>query len=199
VDYTLTNLQDLLKRSRDGLKRIQQIVLDLRAFARLDESDLSQFDLNAGISSTMNIVSVRAREKDVRLELKPQTIPPVFCYPAKINQVIMNLVANAIDASPSGGTVTIQTGTCDDNVRIDVLDQGLGIKPEHRDRIFEPFFTTKPIGQGVGLGLSISYSIVQDHGGRIEVNSGDGQPTRFSVYLPVSRKPPLAPATQNGG
>ena len=107
------------------------------------------------------------------------------CYPAKINQVVLNLLANAIDACRRGaGSTVAHRGRPDGGVEIDVADNGRGIDPAIRDRIFDPFFTTKPVGQGTGLGLSISYGIVQAHGGRIEVESAPGRGTRFTVRLP---------------
>jgi two-component system, NtrC family, sensor kinase len=185
VDYTLNNLNSLLRRTRDGLNRIHQIVKDLRAFARLDESDLGEVDLNAGIESTVNIAKGHAKRKQVQIETDLGPVPAVVCYAAKINQVFMNLIVNAIDACSEGGKVTVQTRTEDHAVRIDVIDTGCGIDPAVRDKIFDPFYTTKPVGVGTGLGLSISYGIMQEHGGSISVESQPGQGSRFSVRLPV--------------
>jgi PAS domain S-box-containing protein len=187
LGYTLTNLDGLMGRSRDGLKRIQQIVKDLRDFARLDESDLHDVDLNAGIESTVNIIQGQAKKQQVSLELALEPLPMVTCYPAKVNQVVLNLIANAIDATPSGGKVMVGTHAVEDHVEITVADTGSGIDPAIRDRIFDPFFTTKPQGKGTGLGLSISYGIVQGHGGTIDFESALGQGTRFRIRLP--RKP----------
>ena len=184
LDYTLTNLPRLLDRTRDGLARIQQIVRDLRLFARLDEGDLNEVDLNEGVSSTITIVLGHARKKKVQIEKDLGRLPPLTCYGAKLNQVVMNLVMNAIDACPEGGTVTVRTVADDRGIRLDVIDTGCGIEPAIRERIFDPFFTTKPVGVGTGLGLSISYGIVQDHGGTIEVNSTPGHGARFTVKLP---------------
>ena len=100
--------------------------------------------------------------------------------------VLMNLISNAIDASKPGDVVTITTRSNGDEVQIEVADAGVGIEPTVKDRIFDPFFTTKPQGEGVGLGLSISYAIVQDHQGRIEVESTLGEGSRFIVHLPLS-------------
>ena len=185
LDYTLGNLPRLLDRTRDGLGRIQQIVKDLRVFARLDEGILNEVDLNEGVSSTLTIVQGHAKKKGVTIEKDLGTLPAMTCYGAKLNQVVMNLVMNAIDACPEGGTVTVRTLAEDDGVRLDVVDTGTGIDPEIRSRIFDPFFTTKPVGVGTGLGLSISYGIVQDHGGKIEVDSAPGQGARFTVRLPT--------------
>jgi two-component system, NtrC family, sensor kinase len=185
LDYTLANLPRLLDRTRDGLGRIQQIVKDLRVFARLDEGILNEVDLNEGVSSTITIVQGHAKKKRVQIEKDLGELPAMTCYGAKLNQVVMNLVMNAIDACPEGGTVTVRTRAEEDGVRLDVIDTGTGIDPEIRERIFDPFFTTKPVGVGTGLGLSISYGIVQDHGGKIEVESSPGKGSRFTVRLPT--------------
>jgi signal transduction histidine kinase len=188
--YTLENFDKLLVRSRDGLKRIQQIVCDLRIFARLDESDLHAVDLNDGIRSTLHMLGNRADAKQVQLAADLAPLPLVACYPAKMNQVVLNLVANAIDASPAGQTVTVRTCPAANGVEIHIIDHGCGIDPAIRDKIFDPFFTTKPQGQGTGLGLSISHGTVKAHGGRIEVDSVPGQGAHFTVHLPL--EPPGA-------
>jgi PAS domain S-box-containing protein len=183
--YTLDNLEGLFSRSREGLRRIQQIVKDLRDFARLDESDLSECDLNAGISSTLNIIQGHAKRKHVHLMTELTDMPKVTCYPAKVNQVIMNLVGNAIDASKEEGAVTVRTHATGTDAVIEVQDSGTGIPAAIREKIFDPFFTTTPQGEGTGLGLSISYGIVQDHGGSIEVESEEGKGSVFRVKLPL--------------
>jgi PAS domain S-box-containing protein len=189
VDYTLENLPNLIHRTREGLRRIQHIVSDLRVFARLDEGDLNDVDLNAGIESTMTIVLGHAKKKGIRLVSDLAPLPPVSCYAAKINQVVLNLLTNAIDACQDGGTVTVRSRSEPGGALVEVCDTGCGIDAEMRERIFDPFFTTKPVGQGTGLGLSISYAIIQDHGGTIDVDSEPGQGTRFSIHLPL--RPPL--------
>jgi signal transduction histidine kinase len=182
--YTQKNMGELLDRSREGLRRIQQIVKDLRDFARLDESDLHEVDLNSGIQSTVNIILGKAKKKRVQIEMQLDPLPMVSCYPAKVNQVVMNLVSNAIDAVPEGGHVLIKTASRDDKIYIDVCDNGPGVPKEIRGRIFDPFFTTKTIGEGTGLGLSISYGIVCDHGGTIEVTDAPAGGAVFAVVLP---------------
>ncbi len=184
IDYVMENIDGLLRRSRDGLGRIQQIVKDLRAFARLDEGEFNDADLNEGVESTVTIIRGYGRRKHVEIETDLAPLPPVYCHAAKINQVVMNLLTNAIDACPEGGLVTVRTAIDGAGVRVEVADTGAGIEPAIRDRIFDPFFTTKPIGQGTGLGLSISYGIVQTHGGSIEVDSEPGRGTRFTIRLP---------------
>jgi len=188
LPYILSNLDGLFSRSREGLKRIQQIVKDLRNFARLDEGDLHEINLNTGIESTINIVRGQASKKKVELIVDFGSLPLVTCYPARINQVVLNLLSNAVDACGEIGTVTVRTCPGPRGVEIHVLDTGCGIAPAIRDRIFDPFFTTKPPGKGTGLGLSISHGIVEDHGGTIEVDSTPGEGTHFTVTLPL--RPP---------
>jgi two-component system NtrC family sensor kinase len=188
LDYTLSNIDGILSRSREGLQRIQLIVKGLRDFARLDESDLKETDLNAGIESTINILRGEVKRKNLTLHLELSPLPEVACYPARINQVVMNLVVNAIYACAEGGQVTVRTHRKQDGVAIDVIDNGSGIDPAVMTRIFDPFFTTKPVGQGTGLGLSISHQIVEDHGGSIEVESTVGKGTHFTVHLPLQAR-----------
>jgi two-component system, NtrC family, sensor kinase len=203
LDYTLDNLPKLIDRTREGLRRIERIVKDLRLFARVDEGEWNEVDLNPGIESSVNMVLGYARKKGARMVTELGSLPPVRCRAARVHQVIVNLLMNAIDACGSDGVVTIRTGPEPDagGVRIEVVDSGCGIEPEIRERIFDPFFTTKPIGQGTGLGLSISYGIIEEHHGTIEVQSTPGQGSSFIVHLPLGtkelrdRRP--APATES--
>ena len=184
IDYTLESLQELMVRSREGVSRIRQIVRDLCDFARLDTGDLEEADVNAGIHSTLNIIAGAAKNKGVAIELELGALPRVSCYPAKINQVVMNLLSNAIDACSADGKIIIRTEALPGHVRITVSDTGTGIDPNIRERVFDPFFTTKPPGKGTGLGLSISYGIVTSHGGEIDFSSSPGKGTVFTVKLP---------------
>jgi signal transduction histidine kinase len=196
LEYTIENLDRMSDRSREGLRRIQQIVKDLRDFARLDDGDLKAVDINVGLTSTVNIIHGRAKKKDVQIvtELKP--LPLVTCYPGKVNQVVMNLLANAVDACNHGGKITVRTEVIPDagGVLIHVEDNGPGIETTVREKIFDPFFTTKPVGQGTGLGLSISYGIVKSHGGSIAVDSEPGHGAQFTVRLPLTPANVAGPA-----
>jgi len=187
LDDSLSNLPPLIERTREGLSRIERILKDLRLFAGVDEGEWSEVDLNPGIESSINIIKGYARKKGVRIVMDLGALPTIRCRAARIHQVIVNLLTNAIDAcAAETGVVTVHTQTEPEamGVRIDIQDNGCGIAEENRARIFDPFFTTKPVGQGTGLGLSIIYGIVQDHGGRIEVQSTPGQGSCFSVVLP---------------
>jgi PAS domain S-box-containing protein len=190
LDYTLENLPRLIERTREGLRRIERIVKDLRLFARVDEGDWNEVDLNPGIESSVNMIQGSARNKGVRLTTDLEPLPPVRCRAARVHQVVVNLLLNAIDACSRDDSVTVRTRSEPENqaVRIDVIDTGPGIEPKVRDRIFDPFFTTKPLGHGTGLGLSISYGIVQEHQGSIDVHSTPGAGARFTVLLPCAPK-----------
>jgi PAS domain S-box-containing protein len=194
LPYTLKNLGELLDRSKEGLNRIRQIVGDLREFSRQETVSTFQeaVDLNAAVTSTVNIIRGRANSRGVRLETDLQPLPGIICQASKINQVVLNLIANAIDACEKGGTVVVRTRpSVQAGVEVEVCDDGRGIDPAVRERIFDPFFTTKPQGQGVGLGLSISHGIVSDHGGAIAVESSAECGTRFTVRLPAQPPPTL--------
>jgi len=188
LPYMLEQLPGIMTRSRDGLKRIQQIVKDLRNFARLDEADLTAADLNEGIRFTLLIVKSKANERGITLRSELEEIPTVYCHPAKVNQVVLNLVSNAIDAcNDHEGEVIVRTKPSKEGGAIvEVLDNGHGIDGAILGKIFDPFFTTKRVGQGTGLGLSISYGIMKAHGGQIDVESQVGQGTRFVVSLPAT-------------
>jgi len=186
LDYTLDNLPRLIDRTREGLRRIERIVKDLRLFARVDEGEWNEVDLNPGIESSVNMVLGYARKKGARLVMELESLPLIRCRAARVHQVIVNLLMNAIDACEADGVVTVRTRAEPETggVRIEVIDTGCGIDPQIRERIFDPFFTTKPIGQGTGLGLSISYGIVEEHHGTIDVQSTPGQGASFIVHLP---------------
>jgi signal transduction histidine kinase len=127
-----------------------------------------------------------ARKKGVRLSAELEPLPLLRCRGARVHQVVVNLLMNAIDACGPDGTVTVRTRAEPDGqgVRIEVADTGCGMEPSVRDHIFEPFFTTKAIGEGTGLGLSISYGIVQEHRGTIDVQSTPNQGSCFTIRLP---------------
>ncbi|WP_296446216.1 ATP-binding protein [Rhodoferax sp. UBA5149] len=193
VEFMREDVASLLAESLDGLKRVTRIVQDLKDFSHVDESERQWADLEAGLESTLRVVSNELKYKaDVVKEFGG--IPPIECFSFQLNQVFMNLLVNASHALEGHGTITIRTGHDDAQVWIEVQDTGRGIKPENLTRIFEPFFTTKPVGQGTGLGLSLSYGIVQKHDGHIEVKSELGQGTTFKVILPkkagAAIKPP---------
>jgi signal transduction histidine kinase len=186
LPFVQENLDALLDRSREGLKRIQRIVESLRDFARLDEAEYKEVDLNTGITATVNILYALAARRHVALETELGPLPKLFCYPAKINLVVQNLVLNAIDACSPGCKVVVRTRVDGDQIEVEVVDDGCGIERAIQSRVFDPFFTTKPIGEGTGLGLSMSYGIIKDHGGTIDFESEPGRGTRFSFRIPLA-------------
>ena len=184
LDFLSEDLPDLLRETRDGLDRVTKIVRDLKDFSRVDTSDdWEPADLVAGLESTLNIVQNEVKYKAI-VERQLVALPRVLCRPSEINQVFMNLLVNAAQAIPERGVIRLSSGFDDEHAWVEVADTGKGMTAEVRNRIFEPFFTTKPVGQGTGLGLSLSYSIVQKHHGRIDVSSEPGRGTSFRVTLP---------------
>jgi signal transduction histidine kinase len=189
LDYVRQNLPRQFETSLKGLERVRDIVRNLRDFARLDEAEFKEVDVNAALQTTGEILRHEFKLKSVRLETDFQELASILGHPVKINQVFLNLILNAIQACAPGGTIVVRTRPDgDQGVLVEVADNGCGIRPEHLPHIFEPFFTTKPVGQGTGLGLSVSYGIVRDHGGTIDVESQAGQGSTFRVRLP--RLPP---------
>jgi len=183
------DIGDLVRESMDGLKRVRDIVQALKDFSHVGETDWQVASLHAGLDSTLNIVANELKYK-ARIEKHYGELPQILCLASQLNQVFMNLLVNAGQAISSDGVISIRTGHAGDWVWVEIGDTGAGIAPEHLNRIFEPFFTTKAVGSGTGLGLSLSYGIVNKHGGRIEVASEVGRGTRFTVHLPL--QPPGA-------
>jgi len=188
LDFLKEDIPVMMRESKQGIARVRQIVQDLKDFSRVDSTqDWQWANLHQGIDSTLNVV---AAEVKYRADVVKQygTLPEIECLPSQLNQVVMNLVVNAAHAmGEQRGCITIRTGSHDEQVWLEVADTGAGMPPETVKRIFEPFFTTKPVGQGTGLGLSLSYGIVQKHQGRIDVHSVVGQGTTFRVTLPQRR------------
>ncbi len=193
LDYLKEDVPALMNESLEGLTRVRKIVQDLKDFSRVDaRREWEWTDLRRGLDSTLNIVNNEIKYKaDVVREYGD--LPDVQCLASEINQVFMNLLVNAAHAiDKSRGTITIRCGHDDGpdggTVWVQIEDDGCGIAPENLQRIFDPFFTTKPVGHGTGLGLSLSYGIVQKHGGRMTVDSQVGAGTRFNLVLPVRRR-----------
>jgi signal transduction histidine kinase len=185
LGYLKDDIADLVSESMDGLKRVKDIVQALKDFSHVGLSDWQFADVHAGLDTTLNIVANEIKYK-ATVEKAYGKLPEIKCLASQLNQVFMNLLVNAAQAIQSRGVITIATGTQEGWVWVRISDNGCGIAPENLKRVFEPFFTTKPVGSGTGLGLSLSYSIVNKHGGRIEVASKPGVGTVFTVRLPVT-------------
>ncbi len=184
IEFVSQDIGNLVNESIEGACRVKQIVVDLKDFARIDESCIKEADLNQCIRSTINIVRNELKYvADLNLQLGE--LPPVYCNVQQINQVITNLLVNAVQAIDKHGLITVTTAFKDNNVILSVSDTGKGIQPEILKQIFDPFFTTKPVGKGTGLGLTITYDIVKKHHGEISVESVPGKGTTFTLSLPV--------------
>ncbi|HEY0170368.1 MAG TPA: ATP-binding protein [Pyrinomonadaceae bacterium] len=190
VDYenTISDLHSMIVDCREGAERIRDIVQNLRTFSRLDEAEFKKVDIHDGLESTLRLLSRFFSSGDVTLRREYGRLPPVDCYAGQLNQVWMNLLANAAHAVKCGGVVSVSTESRSDSVTVRVRDTGCGIAPENLSRIFDPFFTTKPVGEGTGLGLSVTYGIIERHGGTIEVESRLGEGTVFTVTIPVDAR-----------
>lgn len=184
-DYMIQDLHDLTSESLEGVSRVKQIVQDLKDFSHVDEAEWQSVNIHKGIDSTLNVVNNEIKYKaDVIKDYS--VLPDIECIPSQLNQVFLNLLVNAAHSIGSDrGKITIRTRQDEDRVIIEIEDTGRGIDPDHINKIFDPFFTTKPVGQGTGLGLSLSYGIIEKHNGHIHVDSQIGKGTKFSIHLPV--------------
>lgn len=180
----VNTLDELIASCKRGTERVKRIVMDLGTFVRADDVTPVAVDLHEGIETTLNLLAKEYRER-ITVHREYGSLPQVECHPGQINQVFMNLLLNAVQAIPEAGDVWIRTASLGDKVIIVVKDNGCGIPEANLAKIFDPFFTTKKVGQGMGLGLSLSYGIIQKHGGTMRAFSHDGQGTEFTIELPV--------------
>jgi signal transduction histidine kinase/PAS domain-containing protein len=207
LPFLQQDLNKILGSMKIGTDRICQIVLSLRNFSQMDEADYKEVELHEGIDSTLMILQHRLKVSSERPAIEViqdyTKLPLVQCYPGQLNQVLMNILSNAIDAledtevtrtvqdiKDNPSQITIRTGMVDRHwVEITIADNGPGIPEKVRERIFDPFFTTKPIGKGTGMGLSISYQIiVEKHGGKLECVSNPNQGTEFVIQIPIQQQ-----------
>lgn len=184
IEETTRDLLSAVAESQEGVNRVREIVLTLRDFSHIDSTGWQWTNLHTGLESTLKIAANELKYKATVVRHYGD-IPDVLCLPSQINQVFLNLLLNACHAIEGQGTITIRTGAEDDAVWIEIADTGRGMSEATLSRIFEPFFTTKAVGQGTGLGLSLSYSIIQKHNGRITIDSQVGGGSRFRIELPV--------------
>ena len=185
-DHTLADLPSIICDCREGAVRIRDVVDNLRVFSRLDEAEFKKVDIHEGLDSTIRLLSRYYGPGSVTLRRDYAVLPLVDCYAGQLNQVWMNLLVNAAQAVGDAGEVRVTTAREGDRVTVTIGDTGCGINPDHINKIFDPFFTTKAVGEGTGLGLSVSYGIVERHGGTIRVESRVGQGTAFTVSIPIS-------------
>jgi hemerythrin-like metal-binding protein/PAS domain S-box-containing protein len=182
------DMPQLISESMQGVDRARKIVQDLKNFTRIEQQDTSPFDLEAGLELTLDML-----HKDIGMDIDVikefAGLEPVVCVGAEMNQVFMYLLTNAIQAIDGQGSITLRTGREGvDWLWVEVQDNGRGIPQQDQGRLFDPFFTTRPVGQGTGMGLALAYSIVDQHGGKIDVESQPGSGSRFRVWLPLTKE-----------
>ena len=184
--------QDYLNLVRSGLERIGKIVKQLLRFSRqtAEESERSELDLNALLKEVMALSLFHNLDQHVEVALRFGDLPPVLGTPDLLNQLFLNLVLNALQAMPSGGSIVLTTWADGDHVLVSLEDTGDGIPEENLDSIFEPFFTTKEVGVGTGLGLSVALGIVEAHGGEIRAENLLRGGARFTVSIPCGVQAP---------
>lgn len=185
IDQVFEGLGKLIASCKNGAERTKKIVEDLRTFSRLHEAEFKEIDLHEAIESALTLWSGEFGKR-VIVHREYGEIPPVQCYAGQVNQVLMHLLRNAGQAIADSGDVWIRTDAEEGHVAIEIRDNGVGIPAENLERIFDPFFTTREVGEGTGLGLSVSYGIVEQHGGTIEVESEVGAGSAFRVRLPMA-------------
>ncbi|MBH8562777.1 GAF domain-containing protein [Nostoc sp. CENA67] len=209
LDFLRQDLPKILDSMNIGAKRIQQIVLSLRTFSRVDEDGMKPMDIHEGIDSSLLLLQNRLKAKPGQPEIQViqeyGNLPRVVCHAGQINQVFMNLLTNAIDALEEGvGNASFPTPhsqlptpyirirtelTADQQVIIRIADNGPGMTEKVRQHLFDPFFTTKPVGKGTGMGLSISYQIVVNkHGGQLQCFSAPGEGAEFVITIPLQQQ-----------
>lgn len=193
IQFLRKEIQQLLKGIDEGSKRTAEIVRGLRIFARTDKDTLIAANINECINSTIVVMKGVTKGQVTLSKEMPENMPEVECFPGKLNQVIANLISNAIQATRIPGRtaeqrhIHIRSGFDNDFVTISVSDNGCGIDPQDMEKIFVPFYTTKAVGEGTGLGLSIARGIMDQHLGKIEVRSERGKGTEFILHLPRNR------------
>lgn len=191
-DYIKKDLPRLIKSCQDGAQRTRDIVLGLRNFSRLDEAQLKEIDLCDAIDNTLELLKGEIKNR-IQVHRQYEPIPKVQCYASQINQVLMNILSNSVQAVQGAGQIWITTtafkasGSKPGRVQVSIQDSGVGMEDGAMQKIFEPFYTTKGVGQGTGLGLSISYGIIENHGGEIQVRSQKDVGTEFIITIPVTQ------------
>jgi len=185
VDDAVYWMEDANRVIDNGSERVTTIVRRLRSFARLDEADLKTVDIHEGLEDTLTLIHHEIKH-NLSVIKNFGDIPPVACYPGRLNQVYLNLLINAKQAIKENGEITITTSQKKGNVQIEFKDNGNGIPKDKLKKVFDPGYTTKGVGVGTGLGLSIVYQIIEDHKGTITVDSEVGRGTTFTIIFPMN-------------
>ncbi|HKA30997.1 MAG TPA: ATP-binding protein, partial [Candidatus Binatia bacterium] len=182
----LTEAEEIVGIMERGAERTTAIVQDLRSFSRLGEATRKPVDLHEGIDTTLRLLEARWRDR-ITIHRDYGDLPPVECDPGQLNQVFMNVLANACDAIGSSGNIWITTRVGGELVDVAIRDDGPGIPPDVVDHVFDPFFTTKAVGGGTGLGLAISHQVVTAHGGTIDLETARGAGTTVRIRVPIQQ------------
>ena len=186
LDRAFKIFEDVNRITLEATERVTRIIQSLKSFARLDQAELELVDLHEGLESTLTLIDHLMKDR-IKVIKNYGKLPKVQCYASQINQVFANVLANAVQAIEETGSITITTYQDGSYVLIQVADTGVGIRTEHLDRIFDPGFTTKGVRVGIGLGLSITYRVIENHHGSIHVQSEPGKETIFTIRLPIAR------------
>ena len=187
IAYILEDIEDLIDESNDGAIRVRDIVQNLKSFSRVDQTEFTPADINECLESTLAIAMNEIKYKATVVKDFGE-LPLLPCYPQQLNQVFLNILVNAAQAIEEKGEIKIKTWAENEKVVITISDNGSGIPDDIKEKIFDPFFTTKDVGQGTGLGMSISYDIIKEHDGQIKIDSEAGQGTTFTIELPLGRE-----------
>ncbi len=189
-DKDFTKALNILKSNNRttemATERISKIIKSLKNFSRLEEAEFQEADVHEGLESTLILLHHEIKNR-IKVVKEFGDISKIYCYPNQLNQVFMNVLANAVQAIENKGNIIIRTSGTDSKVIISISDDGMGIKKENLKKIFDPGFTTKGVGVGAGLGLSISYNIIKTHKGDIKVNSEEGKGTEIIITLPIKQ------------
>jgi signal transduction histidine kinase len=184
LDFVLEDFAGLLAESAQGVDRVAAIVKDLKTFSNVDRAEEEEGDVNETLHAVCNVAATQfAPRVDIAMDLG--NLPRIRFKPGHMGQVFVNILNNAAAAIQGRGEIKVRSEHREDGIRIDITDTGCGIPQELVDKIFDPFFTTREVGQGTGLGLTVSLDIVRAHNGRIEVHSEPGTSTCFSIFLPA--------------
>jgi two-component system, NtrC family, sensor kinase len=189
--FLIQEIFSLLKGIEEGAKRSSEIIKGLRSFSRLDDEMCQFYNIHEGIDSSLVLLQNKLKD-GITVRKDYGEFDGLECFPSKLNQVIMNILTNSIQAMEGEGELFIQTVSSAIGIKIIIKDNGKGMTPEVKEHIFDPFFTTKDVGQGTGLGLSISYGIIEKHNGNIDVISEPGKGTEFIISLPRTQATPAS-------
>jgi two-component system NtrC family sensor kinase len=190
----IAKAQDRATAMGAGLRRIQDLVLNLRRFSRMDEGGFQLVDIFEALDTVLTLLSPKLGER-ITIGRRYAGPPVLWCSPALLNQVVMNIVSNAADAIEGPGRIEVSAAAEGDDYLITIEDSGPGIPADLQERVFEPFFTTKPIGSGTGLGLAIAYTVVQAHKGAIAVGRSALGGASFRIAVPLTQDAGRPPAT----